>query len=74
MKISFSGEITHYKEFIASNLIYNPSYLSMEYVLFENNIITENVYNFTLVTTNKTAKFKNKFGNFVYKSLKESFF
>ncbi|MDR0772627.1 MAG: hypothetical protein LBF15_06640 [Candidatus Peribacteria bacterium] len=56
-----SDKITSFKEFIATNLIYTPSYLSLEYVLFENNILSENVYTFTLVSTKKTAKFKNDF-------------
>jgi hypothetical protein len=55
-------------------VVYAPSYLSLEYVLFENNILTENVYNFTLITTKKTTRFINDFGNFNYKSIKENFF
>ncbi|HRX64251.1 MAG TPA: hypothetical protein P5060_04055 [Candidatus Absconditabacterales bacterium] len=73
-EISLSNKITSFKEFIATHLIYTPSYLSLEYVLFENNVITENVYTFTLVTTNKTATFKNNFGTFRYKSIKKTFF
>jgi hypothetical protein len=74
LAISLSGKVTSFKEFIATNLIYPPSYLSLEYVLFENNIITENVYNFTLVTSHKTANFHNTFGTFIYKSIKQDFF
>lgn len=69
-----SDKITSFKEFIATNLIYTPSYLSLEYVLFENNILSENVYTFTLVSTKKTAKFKNDFWDFSYKSIKKNFF
>jgi DNA primase len=74
LEISSSGKISLFKEFIATNLVYSPSYLSLEYVLFEHNIISENVYNFTLVTIKKTARFQNEFGTFVYKSIKDSFF
>lgn len=74
LEISLSGKISSFKEFIATNLVYTPSYLSLEYVLFENNIITENVYTFTLVTTKKTASFSNTFGKFIYRSIKEEFF
>jgi hypothetical protein len=61
LEYSLSNQITSFKEFIATNLVYTPSYLSLEYVLFENNILTENVYNFTLVSTKKTTKFENDF-------------
>jgi len=73
-EITLTGNLTQFLEFAATNLIYTPSYLSLEYVLFENNIITENVYTFTLVTTKKTAKFKNSFWTFDYRSIKDSFF
>ncbi len=72
--ISASWEINNYSEFIATNLIYIPSYLSLEYVLFENGILSENVYNFTLVSTKKTASFQNSFGKFNYSSIKSDFF
>jgi hypothetical protein len=72
--VSASGEMGSYLEYIATNLIYVPSYLSLEYVLFENGILTENVYQFTLVTTKKTASFKNHFGKFKYRTVKPDFF
>ncbi|MDR3169652.1 MAG: hypothetical protein LBU27_08165 [Candidatus Peribacteria bacterium] len=74
LEYSLSGQITAFKEFIATNVIYPPSYLSLEYVLFENHILTENVYTFTLVTTKKTAEFTNHFGTFTYRSIKPAFF
>jgi len=74
LEYSLKWKLSVYSEFISTNLVYTPSYLSLEYVLFENNILTENVYNFTLISTNKTAKFKNKLWNFVYKSIKKDYF
>lgn len=74
LEISLSGKISSFIEYIATNLIYTPSYLSLEYVLYENNIITENVYTITLITTKKTAKFENEFWNFNYRSIKKDFF
>ena len=74
LEISLSNKMTPFIEFISTNLIYTPSYISWEYVLFENNIITENVYTVTLVTTNKTANFHNTFWTFIYKSIKDTFF
>ncbi|HKL44506.1 MAG TPA: hypothetical protein VJ892_04515 [Candidatus Absconditabacterales bacterium] len=73
-ELKFSNKMGGFIEFIATNLIYKPSYISMEYVLFLHNIITENVYTMTLITTKKTAEFKNIFGKFYYNSIKESFF
>lgn len=67
-------KLNSYIEYIASNLVYIPSYISLEYVLYENNIITENVYSTTCITTKKTAKFSNDFWNFSYKSIKKDFF
>jgi hypothetical protein len=61
LEYSLSNQITAFKEFIATQVIYTPSYLSGEYVLFENHILTENVYTFTLVSTKKTAQFSNVF-------------
>lgn len=73
-EITLTWKLTQFLEFAATYLIYTPSYLSLEYVLFENNIITENVYAFTLVTTKKTAKFSNSFWTFNYRSIKEPFY
>ncbi|MDO8529614.1 MAG: hypothetical protein Q7S18_03015, partial [bacterium] len=44
------GILSHFVEFTA-NLIYSPSYLSLEYVLYENNILTEIPKNITSVST-----------------------
>lgn len=74
LEYSIGNKITSFKEFIATNVVYIPSYLSLEYVLFENNILTENVYTFTLITTKKTKHFTNNFGDFNYKSIKKDFF
>jgi len=62
-----------YLEFIANNL-YSPSYLSLEYVLAEHNILTEFAQNFTSITKNKTKKFKNELGIFNYHHLKNELF
>ncbi len=73
-ELVISRKVHIFSEFCATNLIYTPSYLSTEYVLFINNIITENVYTTTLITTKKTATFQNIFGKFLYQSIKKSFF
>lgn len=72
-EIKMDGKYNEYIEFIASK-IYEPSYLSLEYVLYENNILTESPQNFTLITTKKTQKFRNSFGSFHYYSIKKDLF
>ncbi len=66
-------EMKFYCEFLA-NTLYKPSYLSMDYVLYEHNLLTEIPVNYTCVTENKTAKFSNRFGNFFYHKIKEEMF
>jgi predicted transcriptional regulator of viral defense system len=57
-----------YLEYIA-NKIYEPSYLSCEYVMDKYGLLTEGVFALTSVTTKKTKIFSNKLGRFVYYSL-----
>lgn len=57
-----------YLEYLA-NKIYEPSYLSGEYVMNKYNLLTEAVYGLTSVTTKKTTSFANKLGMFSYYSL-----
>ncbi|MFH1416311.1 MAG: hypothetical protein ABIH89_09545 [Elusimicrobiota bacterium] len=61
------------KKFIA-NFMVAPSYVSLEYTLGFYNLIPEKVEVITSVTTKKTNVFKNYFGRFEYRSLKESLF
>jgi predicted transcriptional regulator of viral defense system len=72
-KTKMGGQFSAYLEFI-SNIIYQPSYLSLEYVLYKHNLLTEVPFNYTLVTRNKTAHFSNDFGNFFYHSIKSGLF
>jgi len=67
------GEYSDFLEFLASE-IYAPAYLSLDYILYKNNLLTEIPENFTLVTKNKTAIFSNDFGNFFYHKIKDSLF
>lgn len=67
------NKINSYLEFIAVSL-YDPAYLSMEYVLSEYGILTENTQAFTLISKNKTKKFVNELGLFNYKHTKERLF
>jgi predicted transcriptional regulator of viral defense system len=64
---------SQFLEFIATKL-YAPSYLSLEYVLYENNILTDVPQHFTLITKNKTATFSNEFGTFIYHKIKDTLY
>jgi len=55
-------------------LLYQPSYISLEWALSHYNLIPEMVYSCTSVTTKKTRTLRNEFGNFIYRHLKEDFF
>ena len=58
-----NGTFNLYLEFLA-NVLYRPSYLSLEYVLFKHNLITELTANFTSITTGKTNIFQTTSANF----------
>ena len=64
---------TSYLEFISNKLRY-PSYLSLEYVLNKNQVLTESVYAFTSVTQKSTRLYTNKLGVFSYKNISEKLF
>lgn len=72
-KIKMNGSLSFYLEMTA-NIICQPSYLSLEYVLYQNNLLTELPVNFTSVALTKTASFSNKFGNFFYHKVKKDLF
>lgn len=64
---------TPYLEFIA-NILYYPSYLSLEYVLQKENLIPESVFSYTSVTNKITRSYENELGAFSYRSLKPELF
>lgn len=68
-----SGQISAYSEFL-SGILYRPSYLSLEYILYKHNIITEMPVNFTAVAKKKTISFSNRFGHFFYHKIKPDLF
>jgi len=57
-----------------ANYIYQPSYISLEYALRFYQMIPEEVYQFTSITTRKTAGFQNKLGTFIYHHIKKILF
>ena len=50
----------------AANLLYKPSYVSLEYALSFHGLIPERVYTITSVTTSRSKDFNTPLGNFSY--------
>ncbi len=67
------GFFSDYVE-LTANKLYSPSYLSLDYVLHEHNMLTEIPRNITAVGLRKTAHFSNDLGNFIYHKVKEELF
>ncbi|MFC2081116.1 hypothetical protein ACFLR8_02785 [Bacteroidota bacterium] len=61
-------------EWLAANLIYTPSYVSLHTVLSWYNLIPEMIGSTTSVTTRKTNKFSTPLGNFDYHRIKPELF
>lgn len=57
-----------------SNIIFYPSYISLEYVLAKEGLIPESVFVYTCVTLKTTRQFNNKLGSFTYRKIKEKLF
>ncbi|MDD5033110.1 MAG: hypothetical protein PHC85_03315 [Candidatus Pacebacteria bacterium] len=68
-----TGNFSAYLEFLA-HIMRQPSYLSMDYILYNYNILTEVPASYTIVTKKKTANFFNEFGNFLYHSIRKDLF
>ena len=57
-----------------ANRMYMPSYISLHTALSFYGIIPESVVQITSISTLKTASFKNDFGEFSYKNVKQDLF
>ena len=57
------------REYLA-NLIYGPSYVSLEYALSHHGLIPERVETITSITTRRSRDFDTPFGTFTYRMLK----
>lgn len=62
-----------YLEYLA-NQLYQPSYLSGEYVMSKYGLLTEAVFGITSMTTKTTRTFINSLGNFNYYSVSPALF
>lgn len=69
------GSSTPYfsKEIIA-NLLYGPSYVSLEYALSFYNIIPEKVTAVTSITTKRKKEFRTPIGSFLYYEMKNPYY
>lgn len=56
--------------FMFANMIYEPSYISLESALAYNQFIPESVLSITSISTLKTKSFNTDFGNITYRSIK----
>ena len=61
-------------EWLAANLIYAPSYISLHTALSWYNLIPEMIVSTTSVSTRKTNKFSTPLGNFDYHRIKPELF
>jgi len=57
-----------------SVILIPQSYLSMEYILQRNAILTEVTYPITAITLKQTRVFENKVGTFTYRHIKEDLY
>jgi predicted transcriptional regulator of viral defense system len=67
------GFFSDYIEF-AANTLYPPSYLSLDYVLHDHNMLTDIPRNITSMALRKTEHCSNNLGNFIYHTIKEELF
>lgn len=68
------NELKDLEKYTIANLIYEPSYLSLESALSIYGIIPETVFAITSVSSNKTKVFYTDIGPFSYKRIKPSLF
>jgi hypothetical protein len=61
-------------EKIAANLLYGPSYISLEYALSYYNLIPERVEAITSVTTKRKKTFNTPIGTFLYYSVQMKYY
>ena len=67
-------EINELTLFAIANQIYSPSYISLDSAFRYYNLIPEEVFTVTSVSTRKTQEFNTDLGNFQYQSIKEELY
>lgn len=71
---AFADKKKEIKNEYISFFLYQPSYISLEWVLSKYGLIPEMVYSLTAITTKTTRVFKNEFGVFTYRHVKPEMF
>lgn len=61
-------------DWLAANLVYAPSYISLHAALSYYGVIPEAIYETTSITTRKTNQFTTPVGNYSYHHVKQSIF
>ncbi len=51
---------------LIANVLYGPSYVSLDYALGQHGLIPEKVFEITSVTTHRSKRFENPLGTFTY--------
>jgi len=59
--------------FMLANMLYQPSYISLESALAYHHIIPESVLGITSISSRKTRQFESEWGTFSYRSLKPAY-
>jgi hypothetical protein len=67
-------ESTEYMDWLAANLVYAPSYISLQTALSYYGLIPEAIFETTSVTTRKTNRFTTSLGTFGYYHVKPAIF
>ncbi len=72
-KIRERREEEAYREYL-SNLLRSPSYLSLQYVLSQENFIPETAFHLTAITSKTGRSYQTPLGTFSYRHLKPALF
>jgi hypothetical protein len=59
---------------IISNVLFGPSYISLDYALYYHGLIPESVHELTCITTKRNKEFINHYGVFSYRHIKKELF
>ena len=67
-------KMTETKAFRVSNVLYHPSYISLESALSHYHLIPEGVYSHQAISTRKTMTYTTELGTFNYRTVKPDLF
>lgn len=70
----FADRQSDLEQFEIANILYQPSYISLESALFFYNFIPDVIMSTTSITTKTTRNFSNQFGHFIYQNLRPNLY